>query len=963
MGRIILKTFLLVFICLSGFLFAQNSRIGIPKITNYDISEIHSGPQTWMISPSMEGLMYFANNDGVFRFDGQNWDKFPLPSGTVVRSVLESGDGVIYAGGFNEIGFFSYDLKGNFRFNSLTAIIPDSLKDFGEVWKIHEMPQGIVFQSFEQIMIFSDSSFRIIKPEKQFHFSFKVHDEIYVQEPEKGLFRLAGNRLIAIPDNGLIGNELIWAMLPHPKGILICTAQNGIYLYDGLGMKEWKNPAADYLKRSQLYCGLKTKNGHYAFGTIQNGILCCDDEGNIFQIVNQNGGLQDNTVLSIAEDQYENLWLGLDNGISYIETHSPLRYLNQNSGFSAGYAIKIFKENIYFGTNRGVLHTSWPDLQAHAYNADFSPIIGCEGQVWCLQEIDSSLFCGHNNGVFLIDNLKAEMISDVPGGWTFLQPEDRKDILLCGTYTGISRFEKKQGKWLLTHRQIEGFGESSRFLVQASKQKIWMSHGYKGIYRLFFNEDYSRVLSFNFYDEKAGLPSFKGNNVFEIDQQSVFTTDSGVYAYNPGMNRFQPDDVFNKIANHKPINFLYQERGSNIWYFTFSEAGVLRRQEDGSLVNIELPFREMENSFIKGFQFVYPYNPEHVFFASQKGFVHYNPSYQKDYKHPFQSYIHAVTVMANDSALFCGDPQGQKNEPLLPYRYNQLEFEFSANDFENPLSLLFSTYLEGFETEWTPWSERNSREFTNLKHGRYVFRVRAKNIYSQLSSESVYGFEILPPWYLSKLAYTSYAFLLLFIFYQIYRYNRMRIRKSEAREKERQQRLFREKEKRLKTQALESEKEVIKLRNEKLRAEMMQKDKELANATMQMIQKGKTLQSIKTKLLSLKNESKDDLTKNQIQSLIRKINKEIDTEGQWEVFEHHFESVHEEFLKRIKADFPDLSPRELKLCAYLRLNISSKEIATLMNISTRGVEISRYRLRRKLKLGRQTNLSDFIINF
>ena len=145
MGKIILKTFLLVFICLSGFLFAQNSRIGIPKITNYDISEIHSGPQTWMISPSMEGLMYFANNDGVFRFDGQNWDKFPLPSGTVVRSVLESGDGVIYAGGFNEIGFFSYDLKGNFLFNSLTAIIPDSLKDFGKVWNIHEKTMGIDF--------------------------------------------------------------------------------------------------------------------------------------------------------------------------------------------------------------------------------------------------------------------------------------------------------------------------------------------------------------------------------------------------------------------------------------------------------------------------------------------------------------------------------------------------------------------------------------------------------------------------------------------------------------------------------------------------------------------------------------------------------------------------------------------------------------------------------------------------
>jgi DNA-binding CsgD family transcriptional regulator len=97
--------------------------------------------------------------------------------------------------------------------------------------------------------------------------------------------------------------------------------------------------------------------------------------------------------------------------------------------------------------------------------------------------------------------------------------------------------------------------------------------------------------------------------------------------------------------------------------------------------------------------------------------------------------------------------------------------------------------------------------------------------------------------------------------------------------------------------------------------------------------------------------------------MVRKIDREIDSEMQWEVFEKHFESVHEEFLKRLKATYPDLTPRELKLCAYLRLNISSKEIATLMNISTRGVEISRYRLRKKLLLEHDTNLTDFIVSF
>jgi DNA-binding CsgD family transcriptional regulator len=144
---------------------------------------------------------------------------------------------------------------------------------------------------------------------------------------------------------------------------------------------------------------------------------------------------------------------------------------------------------------------------------------------------------------------------------------------------------------------------------------------------------------------------------------------------------------------------------------------------------------------------------------------------------------------------------------------------------------------------------------------------------------------------------------------------------------------------------------------------MVQKDKELANATMQMIQTNKSLIKIKKDLQKLSHEIKDDLNKNLVNSLIRKINRDIEHESQWEVFESHFENVHEEFLKRLKAEFPDLSPRELKLCAYLRLNVSSKEIATLMNISTRGVEISRYRLRKKLNLDRNANLTEFIVSF
>ena len=152
------------------------------------------------------------------------------------------------------------------------------------------------------------------------------------------------------------------------------------------------------------------------------------------------------------------------------------------------------------------------------------------------------------------------------------------------------------------------------------------------------------------------------------------------------------------------------------------------------------------------------------------------------------------------------------------------------------------------------------------------------------------------------------------------------------------------------------------LRNEKLNLEMIHKEKELANSTMLIIQKNGILHKLKNELSKIKNTLTDDQIKNDLNANIKRIGKEIDNEKQWQVFNTHVEQVHEDLFKKLKSLCPDLSPRELSLCAYLRMNISSKEIATLMNISTRGVEISRYRIRKKLGIDRTANLTDFMMN-
>lgn len=914
-----------------------------------------------MIDIGTNGLAYFANNDGILEFDGLRWNKYPLPDGVVVRSVMSTEEGRIYAGGFNKIGYFSPDANGEMVYTSLDELVPDLYKNYGEVWKIYELPYGIIFQSFSQLMIYQDNKINVVKSPTLFHFSFYANSELFINDQKEGLYRLAHDRLVKMPGVEDLKGKLIWSILPKGENLLIATADEGLYEYDGIRLTEWDTPASKLLTASQVFCGLPITNNIYAFGTIQDGVVLCDHNGNVMQHINLERGLQNNTVLSLQLDQYGNLWLGLDNGIDYIEINSPLSFFKYFNNLSAGYAAQVHNGILYLGTNRGVFYHEWNELHNGHVEKKFNIIPGTQGQVWDLKSIDGTLFCGHNSGIYIIRGNQAKQISEIQGGWTFVQPENREDLIICGTYTSLVKIEKENGKWV-NATPIKGFKESSRVMANAGKNKLWMTHGYLGVYRLHFNEAFDSITKVEIFNSKNGLPSDIGINVYEIFGEPVFTTNSGIYQYDVRSNGFLPDQRLNDIMKLDDIIELHEDLWGNIWYFTDNDAGVFRLQEDGSYFNLTVPFRELSGRFIKSFQSVYPYDEENVIFGMQDGFVHYAPEFSKNYQLDLKAFIREVELSRQDSVIFKGNADSSNLSYIIPFRHNQLKFAFSANDFENPGDLKFSTYLEGFDDIWSAWNSRSSREFTNLKHGEHTFKVRAKNIFGTESNISTIHFEIGHPWYLTWWAYILYIALLLTIIFLLVVYIRYRMEKSKKLEKIRQNQKFKELEEGLRREALEAEKEVIRLRNEKLNAEMKLKDKELANNTMQMIQKSKSLISIKKELAKIGKYVGDGSVKEHINLLIRKINREIDTENQWKVFEESFESVHEEFLIRLKSKFPDLTPREMKLCAYLRLNISSKEIATLMNISTRGVEISRYRLRKKLNIDHNKNLTEFIMS-
>lgn len=936
--------------------------VGVPLIKSYSRKQFKAGQQNWMVDHDNRGLIYFANNDGLLVFDGTTWDIKPLPNHTILRSIKVIGDR-IYAGGYNELGYFQYNRKGELKYFSLMDSIPKAFRNPENIWKIHKMPNGVVFQSYKYIFIFNKHLHcRIIKAPSHFHFSFVLNGELYIEDMQKGLMRLAPERLVSVPGVERLKGVEIWAMLPMGSNTLVATVENGIYLYDGLKLTPWNNEASRFLHKNQLYSAIVLDANDLAFGSIQNGLIICDWNGKIKQHLNRGNGLQNNTILSMHKGPYGNLWLGSDNGIDMVEINSPLSFMGPTSGLSASYATVRYHDTLFVGTNQGVFYKPWFKFNKGQNSEErFRLIENTEGQAWSLQVIDNQLFCGHNKGFLRIDGTQAKNICNIPGGWILFKLPGHTNYLLGGTYTGIVLFAKKHGQWKFV-KKIQKFDESTRVVEVESDSSIWLAHGFKGIFHLVFSHSLDRVIREEFYNRSNGFPSNTQLGVCRLQGKILFTSPKGFYQFQKKTSGFVKDIKFDKIFGNEVPEVVFEGLKGSIWYFTTRHVGVLRRQEDGSFKKITAPFANISGQFINGFEFVYPIDNHNVFIGMDKGLVHYDPSFEKKYYFSFNAFINQISLMNTGHQMRHLHLSDELDSAIqFPFKHNHLYLQFSANDFENSEKLVFSSMLEGFDQHWSPWTSKHSSEFTNLSEGNYIFRVKARNTYGVVSREAAFHFVILPPWYRTDTAYFGYVVLvflmiLLFLYFFYKRLEHLR-----RREKLEQERLFNQRERKILFEKLQAEKEVIRLKNEQLHKEVIGKDIELSNATFGIIQKNKLLIRLKDEIMKIMQKQADEVVSSQFSNLLKRINREIDNRQQWKVFEAHFEAVHADFLKRLKEQYPNLSPRELKLCAYLRLNISTKEIALLMNISVRGAEVSRYRLRNKLGLDRKENLVDFIL--
>lgn len=947
---LVLVTLLVV---LDDFCYAQPD-IGIPFLHNYSKKDYTAATQNWSILQDKQGVVCFANNAGLLRFNGKDWRVSPLKNHSYLRSIVQDSSGVIYAGGQNELGFFIPSELGDWIYESLMPKLPLAEHGFDDVWDILVHKTGVYYFSPTRIFRYHNDVFSVYHSSRKFYSLGTINGKPVVEIVGVGLFYLKGDQTMElIQGSEVVARSPIASILEINDSLtLIATRKNGFFRYHAGQFIPLLLETSDFFMDNEIGAAAVLHDGNLAIGTSLAGLVIISPAGKIRYHIDHSNGLLNNRVLSVLVDNRENIWLGLDNGITMIEYNSPFTQFHpDNMNESSGYSAFLYDKTFYFGTASGLY--SYPcNNEGNKLSANpFIIVNNSEGQVRSLREAGGLLTMGHHNGGFAVMDNQAVQIRSGQGYWLFQTLIQNPEYVLAGTYFGLELF-KKEVEDLLFIRDLKGFSESSRFVEQDARGNIWVAHPNKGIYRLQLNNALDSV-TVTQYGQKDGLPDDRLNHVFKINNELIFTGRQGIFSFDSKENKFVNNKEYSKVFKpEEQIIRLYDQEKEKIWFITNTEVGYIK-VEDKSLgkdvERIRLP--ELKDQLVEGFEMIYPINNQ-SYIATDKGFVHFNDTRIWIDSAQIQIIFSEIMLTNNGfDSLFYGtywdgrqvvNQQFENRIPEFSNRKNSISFSFSATKFTNQELTQYQYYLEGQENSWSTLSNKSEKEYTNLKAGSYSFHVRAIDEKGNSSAPISYSFIIKPAWYASTIAYVIYFLLLLSLLAFVLN-------------------IFTKKYDEQKEIVVQSVKLIDQLKEEKLETELAHKNRELISTTLHMVHKNEIFTKLKYSIEKQAKVCPDIEVKNNLRTIIGIMDDAEDTDREWEQFESHFNDLHTGFFKRLKSVYSTLSPRDLKMCAYLRMNLSSKEVATLSNITIRGVEGARYRLRKKMELGSDDNLVEFLI--
>ena len=947
--------FILISFCLNVFLL--HSIEFTPIVKQYTKKDYNASNQNWAVDQTGDGQMYFGNNNGLMEFDGTIWSTHKLPQNKLVRSILtDKKNDRILIGSFEEFGYFEKDAFGRLHYFSLSSQLRNYEMKNDEIWKILDFNGIIIFQSFTSYFTFDGKSVKGFRCPYTFLFFNIYNNKIYTHTNEAGFAQLNFPTVQIKPlSNFQFKNPVISVLNYDDKRALVVTKSDGLYLFDGANVTRFQTDADSELKKAEINRAVISNDGLILLGTILNGVTAITKNGEKRWTLNTSNVLQSNTVLGMFCDRNNNLWLSLDKGISLIQLNSSIRYINSFiPAVGAIYSVSFDNPHLYIATNQGLYSAFYDNNRKVVSDVRLESAI--KGQVWNITEIDGQYFCGNNEETYQVSKRTVKIISPVKGGMCIKKGIIHgQEVLVQGTYTQLCIYLKKDGIWEFSHT-LDNFINPVRYIEIDYTGTIWASHLHQGLYEIKLTPDLRKIEHIKTHESLDNKNKFN-INVFSVNNRVIFTDHVSFYTY---------DDIDKKIVPHTELNknlgnFSNAYRVSHLksdlyWFIKDGEAGLFRVKPDEiKLIDI-VHYSMFFNQTVDDYQNIIPIADNECLFTLENGLALYNTGKRGLVKENVRLRMKSVQTTDAESKGLVNLTLSDSLIPHTPFKRNSLIFNVFYPDYAQLNKLQYRYKLEGLDLVWSEPTSMTQIVYNYLKYGNYILKVKVETQSGELISELTYRFAVSPPFYYSTIAKIFYSFLLLILIYVIYLYiiHLFQIKKEKIHQELKEIR---------KKEIEKREQQIMALENEKLESELTRKSKELAETTMTLIRKNEILVHIKDEVMQQKNILGTQYPNKYYDKLIKLLDENLTSEDDWLIFRTNFDRIHENFFRNLHIKYPELTSNDLRFCAYLRLNLSSKDIAHLMNISLKGVEVGRYRIRKKIGLPSEKSLTEFMIEF
>lgn len=940
----IISTFLMSLI-ISAQSVEEMNNIGIPLSVRFESSEYNGGMQCWSFDQDSTGILYVGNNNGLLEFDGLDWKRYEVPNSNKLRSVLVDSKNRIYVGGQGQVGYFERTNSG-LTYRSLMDLLPAEYKNIAETWKIFELDNNIFFVTESQLLEYDGENIRMLNLPGVLVNAFLVNNTIWIQIYTQGLYQLHDTEFRSIPNTSGI-NE-VREIFSNGGGFYFFTVDGSIIKYYSGNPERLSSPTSLGMINSVI----RLNNSDFVVGTHNNGLFILDNSMNIKRHYTKHKGISDRTIRAVFEDNFNNLWIALNNGIDYLEISLPFALINDKVGLDGtGYAACSFSGRVYLGTNNGLFELEKSDDAFNSFSYRLIP--GSEGQVYNFSVAGEKLFLNHHHGAFVIDESEIDQFHYI-GSWKIMETPVN-GLFIGGDYRGINYFLDNDNS-LEYHGSIPGFNESSRMMEFDSDSSLWMTHGSKGAFRFLFDENMQLSGEVKLYGQDHGFPSNYKVSIYSLIDKFVFTADQGIYEYNYEKDVFERNTFFDLWLGNDHVSALADAIDQSIYFIQDDELGTLKHKSFGNYQKETATFKHINKYISDDLRNITVLDKDHVLIGGKEGFIIYYPNRESKRVSEFNVQIRSVEIeYSSDSMQQFFNPFYNS---LELFRDQSIKIHYAAPYFEGYDELRYSYRLLPLDTNWSQWASGGEERFSYLPANSYTFQVKALNIYDQESEISSLSFAVVNPWYLTESAMIGYIFLglviiLLILLHQQKKYDVEKTLITKDKDK-----VLKIKDQEITQISEDSQKEIQRLQNERLKTEVDLKNDQLTTITMHMMNNNTKIQdALKNIFVKLeKGGSRDELKR-----IIRSIEKDLIKDDTWNQFEHHFDQVHGDYLKNLSMSDIHLSPREIKLAAFLRMNMSSKEISKMMNITVKSVELARHRLRKKLKLSRDQNLVEYLM--